>query len=232
MIAAALGLAWLLFEIFRPMFAPVIWAIIIAHLFWPVHRRLLHRLADRRNLEAVLITIIAVCLLILPVLGLEYFRAEQVRHTPELALALHIGVAIIWIAFATEFVFRSSASPQPLRYAKERWLDLAIVVLPMLEFLLTRWVDAAPLARLLRLGRALSPEQLGGMQRVYRLRGLVTKAWQAFLVLGGMGRLLGNMDQKRLKDVEYRIETLEEELAELRKEAEELRSKVGLQKQD
>jgi hypothetical protein len=170
---------------------------------------------------------IVFALLILPVLGLEYLQADRVRADPNLALAVHVGVATIWVAFATEFVLMMSAAPKPLVHLKNRWLDLAIVVLPMLEFVLTRWADAAPLARLLRLSRALSPEQITGMQRVYRLRGLLTKGWQAFLVLGGMGRLLGNVDEKRLRAVELEIEELEEELAALRKQADELRERIG-----
>lgn len=166
-------------------------------------------------------------LLILPILALEYFRAAQVKSTPELALALHVAVALIWVAFATEFILDSAAAPEPLTHVKERWLDLAIVVLPMLDFILTKWVDAAPLARLLRLGRALAPEQIRGLQQAYRLRGVVTKAWTAFLVLGGMNRLLGNADAKRLRAVETEMATLEERLAELRAEAEELRAKVA-----
>ena len=128
--------------------------------------------------------------LILPVLGFEYVRAEQVKNSPALALALHIGIAVIWVAFATEFILEGSVHPNFVKFIKERWLDAAIVILPMLEFILTKWVDAAPLARLLRLGRALSPEQLARMQQMYRLQGLMTKAWQAFLLLGGMGRLV------------------------------------------
>jgi hypothetical protein len=165
--------------------------------------------------------------LILPVLGLEYFRAEQVRSSEGLALALHLGVAVIWVAFAVEFILGSSAAPNLPKYLKAKWLDVAIVVLPMLEFALTRWVDAAPLARLLRLGRALSPEQIGGLQRAYRLRGLATKAWHAFLLLGGLGRLIGDVDKKRLTEVEATIAALEDELIALRKEAEELRAKVA-----
>jgi predicted PurR-regulated permease PerM len=80
-IAGVLGLAWLLFQIFRPMLAPVIWAMIIAHLFWPVHRRLLHRLSGRPNLEAVLITIVAVCVLILPVLALTTVVVNDAMDT-------------------------------------------------------------------------------------------------------------------------------------------------------
>src|SRR5262249_20962568 len=89
--------------------------------------------------------------LVLPVLVLEYVHAEQVRADPGLALALHVSIAVIWLAFALEFVIKVSASRRPFRYSTERWLDLAIVVLPMLEFVLTKLVDAAPLARLLRL---------------------------------------------------------------------------------
>lgn len=169
---------------------------------------------------------IVFALLILPVLGLEFFRAEQVRSDPNLALALHLSVAVIWVAFATEFILESSTAPKPIQHIREKWLDAAIVILPMLEFVLTKVVDAAPLARLLRLGRALSPEQITAMQRVYRLRGLLTKGWQSFLVLGGMNRLLGHAEERRLRVVEREIVDLEERLAELRSEAEELKEKI------
>jgi hypothetical protein len=165
--------------------------------------------------------------LILPVLGLEYFRSEDVHGTPELALALDVGIAVIWVAFATEFVFKASAHPRPFSFATERWLDVAIVVLPMLEFLLTKWVDAAPLARLLRAGRALSPDQIARMQRLYRLQGVATKAWQALLLLEFVARLFGQTPQKRLVRVEEKIADLEEELAELRADASELRAAIA-----
>jgi hypothetical protein len=166
-------------------------------------------------------------LLILPVLVLEYVRAEAVHATAELALALDVSIAVIWVAFATEFVFKASAHPKPFRFAKERWLDVAIVVLPMLEFILTKWADAAPLARLLRLSRAISPEQLARMQRLYRLQGLVTKAWHALLLIEGVARLLGQTPAKRLAKLENRIAEAEEELAGMRKEAEVLRARLA-----
>lgn len=164
--------------------------------------------------------------LILPVLGLEYANIEAAKTTPGFALAADIGVAIIWIAFATEFIVKASASPNTLDYAKQRWLDAAIVLLPTLEFLLTRWVDAAPLARLLRLGRAVAPDQIAKMGKVYRLRGLMMKGWHAFLLLEGVARLTGNSPAKRLAAVEKQIADLEEQLVELRTEADELRKRI------
>jgi hypothetical protein len=165
--------------------------------------------------------------LILPILVLEYLRGDIVRDTAALTLALDLGIAVVWVAFAMEFIFKASAHPKPFGFAQERWLDVAIVVLPMLEFVLTKWVDAAPLARLLRAGRALSPEQLARMQRLYRLQGLATKAWRAVLLLGMVNRLLGNTPEKRLAQLEEKIAELEEQLKEAKQEAEELKSQIA-----
>lgn len=164
--------------------------------------------------------------LILPVLGLEYFRSDAVKELAWFAFALDASIALIWVAFATEFVLKFSAAPDRVAYLRERWLDVAIVGLPTLEVVLTHWADAAPLARLLRLGRVLAPDQLGQLGRAYRLRGLVTKGWHAFLVLEGVTRLTGNTAAKRLRRVEGQIADLEEQLAELRTQAEELRKQL------
>jgi hypothetical protein len=164
--------------------------------------------------------------LILPILVLDHVSRSTVEHMPALGLAVDIGIAVVWVAFATEFVFKASAHPKPFSFAKERWLDAAIVALPMLE-VLTKWADVAPLARLLRLGRALSPEQIARMQKLYRLQGLAMKAWHAFLLLEGVSRLLGFTLEKRLAQVENRIAGLEEQLKEARDEADELRAKIA-----
>lgn len=168
---------------------------------------------------------VIVALMILPVLALEYFRSEQVRHTPELALALDISVSVIWMAFAVEFIFRMSSHEKPRSFMLGHWLDLAIIVLPMLEFLLERW-RVAPLARLLRAGQALSPEQLARMERLYRLRGVATEGWHALMLLNFVARLLGLTPEKRLKRIGERIAELQEEISELEKDASSLRERL------
>ena len=168
---------------------------------------------------------VLVALMILPVLGLEYLRADDVKNSPELSIALDVGIAVIWVAFATEFIFKTSAHPKPLTFAKENWLDLAIVVLPLLEFLLSKW-KMAPLARLLRAGQAISPEQLARMERLYRLRGVATEGWHALLLLNFIARLIGHTPEKRLKRIRERITELEEEISELEKDASSLHEKL------
>lgn len=165
--------------------------------------------------------------LILPVLAAEYLASDAARATvPGFALAVDIAVAVIWVAFAFEFILKASASPKTLVYFKERWLDAAIVLLPTLEVVFTRVVDAAPIARLLRLGRAMAPEQMAKMGKIYRLRGLMMKGWHAFLLLEGVARITGSTPAKRLRKIEEQIADLEEVLAELRREADELRQVV------
>ena len=57
--------------------------------------------------------------LILPVLILEYAWADAVHSNPELALALHVSVAVIWVAFALEFVLKVSVAARPARYVRD-----------------------------------------------------------------------------------------------------------------
>jgi hypothetical protein len=173
------------------------------------------------------VPMLAFAFLILPVLGMEYVNLVKTETTPAFKLALDLSIALIWVAFALEFAVKVQAAPSSLGYMTERWLDLAIVGLPTLEFVLYQWVEAAPLLRLLRLGRALGPQQIGAMGKAYRLRGLMTKGWHAFLLLEGMARLTGNSPAKRLRKVEEQIAELEEQIADLRAEADDLRKKIA-----
>jgi hypothetical protein len=165
--------------------------------------------------------------LVLPVLLLEFFGGEEVKSNAAFVLGLDIGIGVVWVAFATEFVFKASAHPKPFTFATDHWLDATIVLLPMLEFVLTQWVDAAPLARLLRLSRVLSPEQIARMQRLYRLRGVAEKGWRALFLLEAVSRLFGQTPQKRLTKLEEKIAEMEAEIAELRKDADAVRASIA-----
>jgi hypothetical protein len=182
-----------------------------------------------KTLEKVFgIPMLVFAFLILPVLGAEYMAHDTARQSvPGFALAVDLGVAIIWIAFATELVIKAWAAPRTFTYLKEKWLDVAIVVLPTLEVFLTRVVDAAPLARLLRMGRAFSPDQVARLGKVYRLRGLLMKGWHAFLLIEGVARITGRTPEKRLLQIEEQIADLETVLDELRAERDALRERIA-----
>lgn len=118
------------------------------------------------------------------------------------------------MAFAIEFILKCSVAEKKIAYCIQNWMDLAVVVLPLIDFL--------PILRAWRLGGLLRLNQLNRMSRLYRLRGLLMKAWRAILLLEMIHRLLGNYQERRLNKLRDLIAAKEIELEELRLEKAEL----------
>ena len=107
-----------------------------------------------------------------------------------------------------EFVVMVSVVERKLRYCKQNWIDLAIVLLPLVSF-----IGAARLARLVKL------KQLSRTAKIYRMRGLALKTWRAVLTLNVIDKLLR-------RDDEYHIERLEGQIAEKELELQELHDQL------
>jgi predicted PurR-regulated permease PerM len=106
-------LAYLLFQILEPFFAPIAWALFLAFLVYPLHRWLAGRLRGRAGWSAALLTAATVVLLLGPLAALGAAFASQVaellryaqdfavEHTPSQASDLEtipvIGPAIVWL---------------------------------------------------------------------------------------------------------------------------------------
>ena len=204
---------------------PVVGKMWLPWIGWQLEGKGLLRRLDR----AFGLPLLLFALLILPILGIEYIWAETVDESPAFEMVLNICMALIWVAFAAEFIIKLEASGQPLKYAREKWLDAAIVLLPTLEFALYWWTSASPLARLLRSTRAIAPDQLARMGRIYRLRGLLMKGWHALLALELFARIIGDNPKKRLARLEERIALAQADLDELTAEAEVVRRVLNVQ---
>jgi voltage-gated potassium channel len=162
----------------------------------------------RRRLErAFSVPMIVIALLILPVLGLDFALAEQMGDSPVLGAALDLGTGVIWLAFAGEFIIMVSVADRKLRYCRQHWLDLAIILLPLIAFL-----RSLRLLRVARLARAT---------RIYRLRGILTRASRAVVLLDLVQRVLYRDPRKRLRH-------LRELLVEKKLEMQELRERIRL----
>jgi hypothetical protein len=162
----------------------------------------------RRRLERFFsIPMMVIAFLVLPVLALEYFWADWVRSNFAASLFLDVASSIIWMAFALEFILMLSVAPKKLAYCLQNWMDLAIVVLPLLDFM--------PLLRLLRLTRLLELQQFARLGRLYRLRGLFIKLWRAVLLLDIVNRLVGKGKEKRLLRLKELLAAKQEEVADL-----------------
>lgn len=187
----------------------------LPHLGWQIADQHLVRRLER----AFSMPMIGIALLILPVLGLQIFYQDRIVDYPKLRFALHLGTGIIWFAFATEFIVMVSVTPRKVRYCLRNWLDLVIIVLPLISFLRT--------LRILRAAKLLNVSKLQTLTRlirVYRLRGVALRGWRALVVLELTQRMLFQTPSTRLRKLEELYCEKELELQELKQQIEKLRA--------
>jgi voltage-gated potassium channel len=171
------------------------------------NRRLRSRLERRFSLP-----MIAIAFLILPVLVIEFFLHDQVENSIALWLLLHVGTGVIWLAFAAEFILMVSVAEKKLDYCKEHWLDMAIILLPLISFLRS--------VKFVRATNALKLPQITKMLRVYRMRGTAVKALRGLILLDLFSRFFGS-------NVDAKIDCLERELQEAQDRVREIRRKIS-----
>ncbi len=90
----------------------------------------------RQRLERNLtVPMLIIALMILPVLLVEFAMVDQVASRVWLQVVLGVSTGLIWFAFAAEFIVMVTMADKKLRYCKQHWLDLAIILLPLISFL-------------------------------------------------------------------------------------------------
>jgi len=161
-------------------------------------------------------------LLVLPVLGFEfYWVTKSIEPSWQMDVVLKSIEAVIWYAFALEFIAMVSIVPKKLRYCKQHWIDIAIICLPLIGFL-----------RMLRLGQVLRVQQVTRVARVYRLRGLSTRMFRGILVLDIIHRLTEGKPEKRLPKLQEQLAEKEAEIEQLRAEIAELEALLAEKKEE
>ena len=144
-------------------------------------------------------------LLVLPVLGAEFAAGEALENRPTLALSVHLLTCVIWIGFTAEFIWLIAATPHKLVYCQKHWINLVIILLPLVAFL--RVLNLFRFARFLRAGKLL---------RAYRLRTLQSRLWRLALLFNLIDRLQQRNPQKYCAGLEKKIGEMELELARLK----------------
>lgn len=165
------------------------------------------------------VPMIVVACLVLPLIAIEHHFAARIAEDVRWSACAAAATALIWLAFTLEFVVMCSVSARKLNYCKEHWLDLVIILLPLIAFL-----------RVLRLGRLMRLNQLARLTetaRVYRMKGVSMRAWKALLVLDIVKRLVQGAPAQRLARLERLIDQKEAELAALRTEQAFLQSQLA-----
>ena len=184
---------------------------------WRLPGKRLSRYLERKTSVPML----CIAMLILPVLLVEFKFQSEIDARPWLQTVLHVCTGLIWFAFTVEFIVMVNATDKRMRYVKKNWIDLAIILLPLISFLRSlRIVRAARLARFAKL------QQLTKMTRVYRMRGLVAKTLRALLLFEIVHRIFRISPERRLVKLEDELAEKEEELVELRERIRLVRAEV------
>ena len=74
------GLAWWCFAIVKPFVMPVLWGVIFAVALFPIFRWLKDRIGGRGGLAAVILTLVALAVLIVPIIVLSSSMIESVHN--------------------------------------------------------------------------------------------------------------------------------------------------------
>ncbi|SKA82638.1 voltage-gated potassium channel [Prosthecobacter debontii] len=151
-------------------------------------------------------------LLVLPVLGVELGSGENLESRPHLALTVHLITCLIWVGFTAEFIWMVAATPQKLAYCQKNWINLIIILLPLVAFL--RVLNAFRFARFFRAGKLL---------RAYRLRTLQSRLWRLALLFNLIERLQQRNPEKYCAGLEKKIGELETEVERLKEKLEKFR---------
>lgn len=159
---------------------------------------------------------LVVSLAVLPLLAAEYLATAYIEKYPAAKPALMIGTALIWWAFTVEFILMISITDQKLKYVKAHWLDLVIILLPLITFL-----QALRLSRLARL------QQLTKTTRLYRFRSVAMKTYRALLLIDAVARLIQGSPEKRLIKLREQLQEREAELAQMRREISALETQIA-----
>ena len=177
----------------------------------------------QRQLErSFSVPMMIVALLIMPILITEFFLKDQVAVYLWLRVLLHIGTGVIWFAFALEFVLMVSIAEKKIDYCKHHWIDLAIILLPLVAFL-----RSLSLARTLRLTNVMRVQQLSNLARAYRLRGTAIKAFRVLILFDLTERLFNLNKEKRLAKMQTQLRELEKQTRMLRHRMARLKRQIG-----
>ena len=168
------------------------------------------------------VPMIIIVLLILPVLFVEWRWTYRGLTYDWLKWAFLGATGLIWFAFALEFCVMVSIAKNRMTYCRTHWLDLAIILLPLISFLRTLRLFGA-----LRVARFAQAQQLARLSRLYRMRGLALRALRGIMILEVVQRVFRIKPERQLNRLQAELEDRELELELLREDIRTLQQRIA-----
>ena len=174
-------------------------------------------LAGKLNYERMelrmAVPMLAVSLIVLPLLGLELMLGTWLENHFWAAIIVHTLTAMVWFGFALEFIVMMALTDKKLAYCGRHWVNIAIILLPLVGFL--------RMFRLLRIGKATK------LLRAYRMRGVVARTMRLALVFNLIERLMERNPEKYLLALEDKVIERKAEIQALEEKMTELRQRIA-----
>jgi hypothetical protein len=184
---------------------------------WQTVDKELHQRIEKQFLYPILI----VSLFMIPFWITEIFFPETLYTKYGLLYMItHFGNALIWGLFVTEFTLMISITPKRFDYLITHWLELLIIILPMLA--LTRFIFIAKYLKLSKSGYLLWFVKLQDILNIYRARSVLHRIIRILVIIDIMKRLFQHRNPKKyLLMLRKKLAEKEEEIEELKKQIHE-----------
>jgi len=183
---------------------------------WQLVDPALYYRLERRFMFPLLI----LSLIMIPFWIIEIFFPRKMLVYPLLYHFIHLGNALIWGLFVTEFIIIFSIAPKRLEYLKLHWLEIFIIILPMLA-LARILIIRTPVWNSLPFFESIKFIKLTELQRtlnIYRSRVLLNRIIKIFIMIDIVEYFyLRRNPQKYRQILQNKLQEKEQELLKLRK---------------
>jgi hypothetical protein len=186
-------------------------------IWWNDRWQLVNKALYKRIEKQFLYPILFISLFMIPFWITEIFFSETIYTYGLLYMMTNLGNALIWGLFVTEFTILISIAPKRFHYLITHWLELFIIILPMLA--LTRFLLIAKYLKVSKTSYFLLFVKIQDILNIYRARSVLHRIIRILIIINIVKRLYQRRNPKKLAEKE-------EEIAELKQQIDETESLI------
>ncbi len=181
------------------------------YIFWDLNWQLIDQTLYEHIEKRFLYPILIVSCLMIPFWITEIIFSK-ISHL-WLTHLLNLGNAVIWSLFVIEFIILCSISKKPLKYVTSHWLELSIIILPMLVLarfiLIFKYLQFSKTAYLL--------VKIQNILNIYRARSVINRIIRILIIIDIVRRVYQHRNpQKYLQMLQDKLDDKEQEITEIK----------------
>ena len=176
-----------------------------------------------------LLPILLLSLFMIPFWITELFSPDKLNNHRLLYHSINLGNALIWELFVIEFIIMFSIAEKKLYYLKKHWLELFIIILPMLalaSILISRYALIRQV-KLIKPAKLLKIERIRRILNIYRARSVVNRILRILIVIDIFKQFYQRRNpQKYLALLHEKLAQQEQEIVEIKQQIQETKQLI------